>query len=62
MLFRERSEAVRIAIINAARDITVAKIQAKGKGFDGYIRPMNWFNQSVDEIMASLKEQEAETK
>lgn len=54
----EQSEPTRIAIINAARDMTVAKIQAKGKGFDGYTRPMNWFSQSLREIMESLSEQE----
>lgn len=29
-------EAVAVAMINAARDITVAKINAKGARFDGY--------------------------
>jgi hypothetical protein len=29
-------EAVAVAMINAARDITVAKISAKGARFDGY--------------------------
>lgn len=58
MKLSEQSEETQVAIINAARDMTVAKIHAKGKGFDGYTRHMNWFNQSLQEVMESLNEQE----
>ncbi|RRY31894.1 hypothetical protein EGJ72_24510 [Klebsiella pneumoniae] len=43
-------EAVAVAMINAARDITVAKINAKGAPFDGYTNNFNWFNQSMKEV------------
>lgn len=39
----EFSEQVAIAAIKAASDITVAKINAKGHKFDGYVVPVNWF-------------------
>lgn len=52
----DRSEDVKIAMINAARDITVAKINAKGSKFDGYTGPMNWFRQSLREVNEGLKE------
>ncbi len=52
----DRSEDVKIAMINAARDITVAKINAKGIKFDGYTGPMNWFRQSLREVNEGLKE------
>lgn len=45
-------EAVAVAMINAARDITVAKINAKGERFDGYTG--NWFNQSMKEVRSSV--------
>ncbi|WP_404704955.1 hypothetical protein [Yersinia vastinensis] len=54
----EQSDEIQIAIINAARDITVAKIQAKGANFDQYTRSVNWFKNSLNEIMSGLGEQE----
>lgn len=47
-------EAVAVAMINAARDITVAKINAKGARFDGYTNNFNWFNQSVMELSRAV--------
>ncbi|MGR7403778.1 hypothetical protein ACU61D_11195 [Klebsiella aerogenes] len=47
---KEITDAVAIAMINAARDITVAKINAKGARFDGYTGNFNWFNQSLKEV------------
>ncbi|HBR1736117.1 TPA: hypothetical protein ACHSNL_001884 [Klebsiella variicola] len=47
-------EAVAVAMINAARDITVAKINAKGARFDGYTNNFNWFNQSVMEVSRAV--------
>ncbi|MHB5109946.1 hypothetical protein ACYB78_03105 [Klebsiella pneumoniae] len=49
-------EAVAVAMINAARDITVAKINAKGARFDGYSSNFNWFNQSMKEVRNAVKE------
>lgn len=49
-------EAVAVAMINAARDITVAKINAKGARFDGYSGNFNWFNQSMKEVRNAVKE------
>ena len=49
-------EAVAVAMINAARDITVAKINAKGARFDGYTGNFNWFNQSMKEVRNAVKE------
>ena len=49
-------EAVAVAMINAARDITVAKINAKGAKFDGYIAPVNWFDRSMKEVREAVKE------
>ncbi|HBT9170796.1 TPA: hypothetical protein MCM55_002645 [Klebsiella pneumoniae] len=49
-------EAVAVAMINAARDITVAKINAKGARFDGYTGNFNWFNQSMKEVRNAIKE------
>ena len=49
-------EAVAVAMINAARDITVAKINAKGAKFDGYTDNFNWFNQSMKEVRSAVKE------
>ncbi|MGE4968124.1 hypothetical protein [Yersinia enterocolitica] len=54
----EQSDEIQIAIINAARDITVAKIQEKGAKFDQYTRSVNWFSTSLNEIMSGLREQE----
>lgn len=48
-------EAVAVAMINAARDITVAKINAKGARFDGYTGNFNWFNQSMKEVREAVK-------
>ncbi|HDM8448862.1 TPA: hypothetical protein P0O00_004252 [Yersinia enterocolitica] len=56
--FSEQSDEIQIAIINAARDITVAKIQEKGAKFDQYTRSVNWFSTSLNEIMSGLREQE----
>ncbi|WFZ28101.1 hypothetical protein [Citrobacter portucalensis] len=50
------TESVAIAMINAARDITVAKINAKGSRFDGYTGNFNWFNQSMKEVKNAVKE------
>lgn len=52
----EISENVKVAMINAARDITVAKINAKGTRFDGYTSPMNWFRQSLREVNEGVNE------
>lgn len=49
-------EAVAVAMINAARDIAVAKINAKGARFDGYSSNFNWFNQSMKEVRNAVKE------
>ncbi|WP_336044077.1 hypothetical protein [Klebsiella michiganensis] len=49
-------EAIAVAMINAARDITVAKINAKGAKFDGYTGNFNWFNQSMKEVRNAVKE------
>lgn len=49
-------EAVAVAMINAARDITVAKINAKGARFDGYTNNFNWFNQSMKEVRNAVNE------
>ena len=48
-------EAVAVAMINAARDITVAKTNAKGAKFDGYTNNFNWFNQSMKEVREAVK-------
>ncbi|MFV9412236.1 hypothetical protein ABQ473_13125 [Klebsiella oxytoca] len=48
-------EAVAVAMINAARDITVAKINAKGEKFDGYVNPVNWFYRSMKEVREAVK-------
>lgn len=48
-------EAVAVAMINAARDITVAKINAKGAKFDGYVNPVNWFDRSIKEVREAVK-------
>ncbi|MGQ6606591.1 hypothetical protein ACUNDX_01960 [Serratia sp. IR-2025] len=53
----EFSEQVAIAVIKAARDITVAKINAKGAGFDGYLRPRNWFKESLAEVIEAMKKE-----
>lgn len=50
------SEAVAVAMINAARDITVAKINAKGSKFDSYTSSFNWFNQSMKEVKKAVQE------
>lgn len=47
-------EAVAVAMINAARDITVAKINAKGAKFDGYVNPVNWFDRSMKEVREAV--------
>lgn len=49
-------EAVAVAMINAARDITVTKINAKGARFDGYTNNFNWFNQSMKEVRNAVNE------
>lgn len=49
-------EAVAVAMINAARDITVEKINAKGARFDGYTNNFNWFNQSMKEVRNAVNE------
>ena len=48
-------EAVAVAMINAARDITVAKINAKGAKFDGYVNHVNWFDRSMKEVSEAVK-------
>ncbi|RWT48430.1 hypothetical protein DN619_02540 [Klebsiella michiganensis] len=47
-------EAVAVAMINAARDITVAKINAKGAKLDGYVNPVNWFDRSMKEVREAV--------
>ncbi|WP_316964686.1 hypothetical protein [Escherichia coli] len=49
-------EAVAVAMINAARDITEAKTNAKGARFDGYTNNFNWFNQSMKEVKNAVNE------
>ncbi|STT07295.1 Uncharacterised protein [Klebsiella michiganensis] len=44
-----------VAMINAARDITVAKINAKGAKFDGYTTSVNWFDRSMKEVREAVK-------
>ncbi|HEP0988259.1 TPA: hypothetical protein QIX85_000298 [Serratia marcescens] len=53
----EFSEEVAIAAIKAAGDITVAKINAKGQRFDGYTRPMNWFRQSLADVIEAMEKE-----
>ncbi|ASM06713.1 MULTISPECIES: hypothetical protein [Serratia] len=53
----EFSEQVAIAAIKAAGDITVAKINAKGQRFDGYAKPMNWFKQSLGEVIEAMEKE-----
>ncbi|HHL3239298.1 TPA: hypothetical protein ACQ45K_003513 [Klebsiella variicola] len=53
---KEVTEALAIAMINAARDITVAKINAKGARFDCYSSNFNWFNQSMKEVRNAVRE------
>ncbi|CUW11397.1 Uncharacterised protein [Serratia grimesii] len=53
----ELSEQIAIAAIKAASDITVAKINAKGNKFDGYTRPMNWFKQSLAEVVEAMEKE-----
>ncbi|WP_418457609.1 hypothetical protein ACNSOB_09720 [Citrobacter braakii] len=48
-------EAVAVAMINAARDIAVAKINAKGAKFDGYVTSVNWFDRSMKEVREAVK-------
>ena len=48
-------EAVAVAMINADRDITVAKINAKGAKFDGYVSQVNWFDRSMKEVREAVK-------
>ena len=48
-------EAVAVAMINAARDITVAKINAKGGKFYGYTTSVNWFDRSMKEVREAVK-------
>lgn len=48
-------EVVAVAMINAARDITVAKINAKGAKFDGYVNLVNWFDRSMKEVHEAVK-------
>ncbi|EBT3599240.1 hypothetical protein CKC86_03410 [Salmonella enterica] len=48
-------EAVAVAMINAARDITVAKINAKGAKFDSYVTSVNWFDCSMKEVREAVK-------
>ncbi|WP_107334382.1 hypothetical protein [Klebsiella pneumoniae] len=48
-------EAVTVAMINADRDITVAKINAKGAKFDGYVSQVNWFDRSMKEVREAVK-------
>nr|DAP42524.1 MAG TPA: hypothetical protein [Caudoviricetes sp.] len=42
-------------MINAARDIAVAKINAKGAKFDGYVTSVNWFDRSMKEVREAVK-------
>ena len=49
-------EAVAVAMINADRDITVAKINAMGARFVGYTNNFNWFNQSMKEVRNAVNE------
>ncbi|MDU7867541.1 MAG: hypothetical protein E7J78_10420 [Pantoea sp.] len=49
------SEAVTVAMINAARDITVAKINAKGAKFGGYLSQVNWCARSMIEVREAVK-------
>lgn len=55
MVSNQIPEAVAVAMINAARDITVAKINAKGAKFDGYVSPVNWFDRSMKEVREAVK-------
>jgi hypothetical protein len=53
----ELSEQIAIAAIKAASDMAVAKINAKGNKFDGYTRPMNWFKQSLVEVIDAMEKE-----
>lgn len=48
--FPELPVEVQVALINAAKDITVAKINIRGQKFDAYTRPRNWFAETMTEV------------
>ncbi|CAI1024922.1 MULTISPECIES: hypothetical protein [Serratia] len=53
----EFSDQVAIAAIKAASDITVAKINAKGHKFDGYVVLVNWFKKSLAEVIEAMEKE-----
>ncbi|HIE1448087.1 TPA: hypothetical protein ACXJF2_003040 [Serratia marcescens] len=53
----ELSEQIAIAAIKAASDMAVAKINAKGNKFDAYTRHVNWFKQSLVEVIDAMEKE-----
>ena len=53
---------VQVALINAARDIAVAKITQKKAAFDGYTQPYYWFDRAMDEVIKAYGKQNEEPK
>lgn len=56
------SEKVAIAMIQAASDIAIAKINAKGSKFDSYCSYRNWFKESLNDITISMSKIDVEEK
>lgn len=56
------SEKIAIAMIQAASDIAVAKINAKGGKFDNYCSYRNWFKESLNDVTTSMSKIDMEEK
>ena len=56
------SEKVAIAMIQAASNIAVAKINAKGSKFDNYCSYRNWFKESLNDVTTSMSKMDVEGK
>lgn len=53
---------IQVAMINAARDVSVAKITQKKSSFDGYVQPYYWFDRALDEVFVAYQKLDAEPK
>ncbi|MDF7631431.1 hypothetical protein PUG46_19450 [Erwiniaceae bacterium L1_55_4] len=53
---------IQVAIINAARDVSVAKITQKKAAFDGYVQPYYWFDRAMDEVFEAYHKHNSEPK
>nr|DAV78046.1 MAG TPA: hypothetical protein [Caudoviricetes sp.] len=51
----KQTDEITIAMINAARDITIAKINAKGFKFDSYVNHVNWFERSLRDVKEGVE-------